>query len=168
MTQSAVNTSDDAGRDCPSFPDIFQPTPHGASAEERKRIKRLNDERERVYRAVRHVLESNFGFRDALPAEPKDFPGSVDANGTARFCAVYGQLLADNWNDPSLGRSTALADDLIVSGGAGQDAVIVSRRFVDAVVEAVKEHAAHAKLFLNVFGFLRNTSTDTRDARRSV
>jgi hypothetical protein len=165
MSQSLPNTPEDRIKECLEFPDIYETPPK--QGPDQARIEKLNAQRARLYRAVRYILNENFGFRDGVPADPSHFPGSrLNASETARFCAVYGQLLAENWTDPSLGRQVPADGDLLV--GSGDTAIIVTRRFVEAVVDAVKNHAANAQLFLNVFGFLRDTGADAAESRQQL
>lgn len=147
--------------ECPTFPDIYEPLQGLPEGREKDARRQRNDQRERVYRAVRHILKDSFGFDDGVPPEPKHFPGSrMNDAQIARFSAVYGQIVADNWTDPSLGRPVPGADDTEIEGGGSSPPIVVARRFTDAVVEAVQDYTAHADLFKRVFGFLRETGTD--------
>jgi hypothetical protein len=163
-TRESSGTSKSGGQDsCAKFPDIFEDIPDHARRDERERIEAANKQHERLYRAVRYILIHNFGLKDGVPVNPRDFAGSpnLTQNERARFAGVYGQILADNWTDPSLGRQFKVDGDLEVPGPDGKDDVIlVSRRFVDATVSAVQEYAANTELFHKVFGFMRETGTD--------
>jgi len=161
-------TSDDVRAECPRFPDIYESL-QGVPEAKKEEVRQRNQQRERVYRAVRHILKENFGFDDGVPPEPSHFPGSrmTDAQ-IARFTAVYGQIVADNWTDPSLGRPFPGTDDIEVDGGGNSPRIVVARRFIDAVVEAVQDYTAHADLFKKVFGFLRETGTDHQNSRASA
>jgi hypothetical protein len=157
---SDVTIDASTDKECPKFPDIFeslQGVPEGKKEEVRQR----NEQRERVYRAVRHLLKEHFGFDDGAPPEPRQFPSArMNEAQIARFTAVYGQMVADNWTDPSLGRPVPGTDDIEIDGGSNSPRIVVARRFIDAVVEAVQDYTANADLFKKVYGFLRETGTD--------
>jgi hypothetical protein len=160
MSETHDIVNEDVRVECPKFPDIYESL-QDVQEPRKKEVRERNEQRERVYRAVRHILKENFGFDDGVPAEPRHFPGSrMTDPHIARFTAVYGQIVADNWTDPSLGRPAPGADDIEVDGGGNSPPIVVARRFIDAVVEAVQDYTAHADLFRRVFGFLRETGTD--------
>jgi hypothetical protein len=149
-------------KDCEEFPDIYKRAPDNATKAQREQIKRQNELHERMYWAVRYVLQKDFGFQIDLPEHPRDFPGNLDDRERAQFAAIYGILLADNYQDPSLGKSKPVGDDIIIKApeGAQQSTILIARRFADAVVAAVQEYTARAQLFNKVFGFLKDAGRD--------
>lgn len=73
-----------------------------------------------------------------------------------QFVAILGLIHADNWDDPSNAKIRESADDLVDRGDEKtKQPMIIDRRFVDAVVEAVKEYTASSQLFHKVYGLMR-------------
>ena len=142
---------------CEEYPDIFRKPPPGASTSEVTRIHAQNEEQNRLYQAIRYLLENDFGIR-GLPALSRDFPGSLYDDEKARFLAVYGLLCADKYTDPSLGKDKQASDDQVFEADdllGRRRPVIIARRFADAVVRSVQEYTARAELFKKVFTYLK-------------
>jgi hypothetical protein len=134
--------------ECKHFNDIYEkppkPVPGNPSSErDHQGLIDRNLRNAKIYRAVAVVLEKN--FKTVLPAEPEHFPGDLKDNDLAKASAILGLIHADNWQDPSNGKTLANADDL-----PGKDGVI-DRRFIEAVVDAVKEYTSASDLYNNVF-----------------
>jgi hypothetical protein len=146
---------------CLQYQDIFEEIPSGTSAEETKTIKARNEKNERLYKAVRYVLKNNFDLKDAIPEDPKSFATAKLADADrAQFIAILGLMQADNWDDPRNGKERPSPDDLLYPGHSKETAFVIDRRFVDAVVDAVKEYTAASKLFNNVFALMRDESSE--------
>lgn len=146
---------------CVEYPDIFRRTPDNATAAQREAIARENEVHEILYKAVAHILKTDFGM-SSVPFAPSDFPGRLSADEQTRFVAIYGLLLADNYDNPSMGRTVPMADDLVIAKDTEQPpkaTILVTRRFADAVVSAVKEFTAVSELHTKVFGLLREEAT---------
>lgn len=144
---------------CDLYPDIWQPLPPDPKSAEYERVKAANERNGRLYRAVCYLLMNDFSGSPQIPEDPADFPGNppgspgaLDPAEVARVAALQGLLLADDW-EPSMGKTQAGADDLTVQ--LGGQAVVLDRRFVNAVVAAVQQYTAHAKLFQSCLAFLR-------------
>jgi hypothetical protein len=137
--------------DCEKYPDIYQ-TPKG-SKDEIAKINAENLKNERIYMAVKHVLEGDFDFKP-LPQDPQDFPGTLKGKDKAQVVAILGLIHADNWEDPSNGKVSANTDDAVVKGAGKDDYFVIDRRFIDAVVDAVKEYTASSELYNNVFDLM--------------
>ncbi|MEO8551202.1 MAG: hypothetical protein ABI678_14565 [Kofleriaceae bacterium] len=134
--------------ECKHFNDIYEKPPklngdNPSSKKDHDAVVDRNNRNARIYRAVAVVLEKN--FKTILPDKPEDFPGKLEDQDLAKASAILGLILADNWQDPSNGKTLANADDL-----PGKDGVI-DRRFIDAVVDAVKEYTTASDLYNNVF-----------------
>lgn len=148
---------------CMQFQDIHEGIPDGTSEEMTKTIKRRNKKNARLYRAVRHVLKHNFDLKDAVPEHPKDFAqasSKLNPDDTSQFIAILGLIKADNWDDPSNGKEKPSPDDLMHTGPGDDMTFVIDRRFVDAVVEAVKEYTAASKLFNNVYKLMRDEAAE--------
>jgi hypothetical protein len=136
--------------DCDTFPDIYDPLPNPeppATDPAQVRYK----QQQAIYRAVKKVLEDDFKFKD-IPNEPKDFPGKLTGDNLSRVCAIFGIINADNWLDPSNGKIKPNTDDVQLDGVNGP---VIDRRFIDAVVDAVKEYTSSAALFNDVFTLMQ-------------
>lgn len=152
------------GQGCVEYPDIYRNTPDNATQAQQEAITRENATHEVLYKAVRYILRTDFGMT-SVPFEPKDFPGQLSADEQTRFVAIYGLLLADNYDSPSMGRTVPMADDLVIARDTEQPAkatILVTRRFADAVVSAVKEFTAVSELHTKVFGLLREEAVRRR------
>ena len=150
-------------QECEEFPDIFKPIPSGMPRDEAAKIKAENDRNERLYLAVRQVLKRDFDFRDRIPEEPQNFPGQLSSKDKAQFTGILGIIHADNWEDPSNGKESPGADDIVVRGDAKNENFVIDRRFIDAVVEAVKEYTASSELFNNVYALMREEASNGLD-----
>lgn len=137
---------------CDPFPDLYRSVPADATDAERKAIQDEDDLHQKLYTAVAYILVNDFRFNEAIPPQASGFPGTLGDAEQAFFLGVYGLLLADNWKQPSLGRTSPGQDDLQLPGGD-----VVTRRFVDATVGAVQEYTSNAALFTSVFGFLKGS-----------
>jgi len=149
--------------DCEKYPDIYQ-APKG-SAEERAKIEAQNHKNERIYMAIKHVLEKDFDFK-ALPADPVSFPGTLKGKDRAQVAAIVGVIHADNWEDPSNGKASPNSDDIVVRGAGKDESFVIDRRFIDAVVDAVKEYTAASDLYNNVFELMLAEAAEGVSATR--
>jgi len=146
---------------CDQFPDIWQDPPDSKDPQF-KTIERQNDLHGRIYRAARTIMVKDFCASTQLPEDPKDFPGNhgqLTSSQIAQMAAVHGILLADGW-DPSMGKTSASGDDLLIDAGGGKH-MVVDRRFIDAVVAAVQEYTSRAALFNSCFTFLQQEGKKT-------
>ena len=112
--------------------------------EERAALKDKNDRNEKLYRAVAEILKED--FKIVLPPDPKQFPGSLKGEALAQAVAILGIIQADNWQDPANGKTSPNSEDRPI----GKHDVI-DRRFIDAVVDAVKEYTSSSHLYNRVF-----------------
>jgi hypothetical protein len=152
-------------QECEEYPDIFRPIPSGTPKDEAAKLKADNDRNERLYLAVRQVLKRDFDFKDRIPEEPQNFPGQLSTKDKAQFTAILGIIHADNWEDPSNGKTAAGPDDIIVRGDAKNENFIIDARFVEAVVDAVKEYTASSDLFNNVYALMRDEASVGVDSK---
>lgn len=150
---------------CERYPDIYKEIPPGTPKDEAARIKLENDKNERLYRAVSAILKRDFDFGDTIPREPKDFPGKLTDKEKAQFASILGIIHADNWEDPSNGKDLPSADDILLRGDAKNETFVIDRRFIDAVVDAVKEYTSTSQLFANVFLLMREEASDGLDGK---
>lgn len=137
------------------FPDVHDqplPFPEGDVPDPRNQATRdANALHDRVYEAVMYVLTTDFQFLGEHHPPPRDaFPGSLTGEEQALFLAVYGQLLADDW-DPAAGKTAPGSDDTVIP----ETKHFVVRRFVEATVAAVQEYTSNAPLYRDVFHLLR-------------
>jgi hypothetical protein len=152
---------------CLQYQDIHEEIPSGASADEVRAIKKRNEKNERLYKAVRYVLKHNFDLKDAIPEDPKSFATAKLSDGDrAQFIAILGLIQADNWDDPRNGKERPSTDDAMYPGHSVETSFVIDRRFIDAVVEAVKEYTAASKLFNNVYKLMRDEATEGFDKPR--
>jgi hypothetical protein len=135
--------------DCDKFPDIYQKLPNPAPPENDP-VRIRHDQQVARYRAIKAVLENDFNFKD-LPHDAVDFPGKLQGDDLARVCAIFGIINADNWQDPSNGKVKPNADDIQLDGANGP---VIDRRFIDAVVDAVKEYTSSSTLYNHVFSLM--------------
>ena len=149
---------------CLQFQDIHERYP---SKDPPKEVRDAVDERNRknhlVYRAVRWVLTKNFHLNAAIPEKPQDFATAATKLPPAdvtQFTAILGLMRADNWDNPTNGKTKASEDDLTYRGANEDTSFVIDRRFVDAVVEAVKEFTAASDLFNNVYTLMRDEATE--------
>lgn len=152
-------------QDCEKYPDIYREIPPGTPRDQAARIKAENDRNERLYLAVRHVLKKDFDFKDRIPEEPQDFPGQLNDKDKAQFTAILGIIHADNWEDPTNGKDIPGPDDVLIRGDAKNETFVIDRRFIDAVVDAVKEYTASSDLYNNVFKLMREEASEGTDHR---
>jgi len=146
---------------CLQYQDIHEEFPSGASEEVRQAIHDRNEKNARLYRAVRWVLKKNFDVKDAIPEDPKSFATAKLADpDVAQFIAILGIIKADNWDDPSNGKEAPSSDDLMFRGASPKASFVIDRRFVNAVVEAVKEYTASSDLFNNVYKLMRDEAAE--------
>lgn len=137
--------------ECERYPDIYQ-TPKG-SKDEIAKINAENLKNERIYMAVKHVLESDFDFK-SLPQDPQTFPGTLKGKDKSQVVAIIGLIHADNWEDPTNGKSSPNTDDVLIKGAGKDEHFVIDRRFIDAVVDAVKEYTGSSELYNNVFDLM--------------
>ncbi len=146
------------------FPDVHDqplPYPEGDVPDPRNQpTKDANALHDRVYEAVMYILTTDFQFLgDGTPPSRASFPGSLTDDEQALFLAVYGLLLADNW-DPTAGKTVPGSDDTVIP----ETKHFIVRRFVDATVAAVQEYTSNAPLFRDVFGLLEGRAYDAASA----
>lgn len=174
---------------CLHFHDIYE-NPKDKPKDLQKEIRRRNFNNELIYKAVRYVLKNDFDlFKSAaassttptcmIPVEPSDFaPEKLSDNERVQFIGILGILQADNWEDPRNGKEKPSLDDVFVAGDdAGSTAppdggpaitrFVIDRRFIDAVVEAVKEYTASSKLWSNVYQMMRAEASEGSDEART-
>lgn len=146
---------------CLQYQDIHEEIPSGASEDVRHTIQLRNEKNDRLYRAVRWVLKKNFDVKDAIPEDPKSFATAKLADSdVAQFIAIIGLIKADNWDDPTNGKDSPSSDDLMFRGPNAKTSFVIDRRFVNAVVEAVKEYTAASDLFNNVYKLMRDEAAE--------
>ena len=164
--------------ECESHPDIWQNPSRGKTDIDKARIAVENDRHERLYRAVREVLSKSFGV-DGLPDEPKAFVEMTNKDDERRmFVSIYGLLLADNWTDPSLGRTQPIEGEEVIkykrkrdlyepgAPGTVEVPIVIAGKFADAVVDAVQEYTRNIALFTKVYNLMRdNTEPAPRGSR---
>ncbi|XXF81318.1 hypothetical protein P2318_16625 [Myxococcaceae bacterium GXIMD 01537] len=152
------------------YPDIFT-DPSKVPASEQPAVLQKNEERRRLYLATRFLLGRHFAIPEShLPENPADFPpplsGPITAEQKLTFLGVYGLLQAKNFVDPSMGRNPnvpAGPDDLSIDIPLPVTEVkllrlgslIIVPRFVEAMVESVKEFTAHRALFDRILPVLQ-------------
>ena len=131
---------------CEHFYDVYE-KPGTQTGKDLEELNKRNKRNARIYKAVRVVLEKDFNIK-SMPPRPEDFPGGLKdkEKDLAQVVAILGVIHADNWQDPSNGKTSPNPDDLL-----DEDKHVVDRRFVDAVVDAVKEYTSASDLFSNVF-----------------
>jgi hypothetical protein len=162
------------------YPDIFTPLPDTEDKTILDPIRADNAARKKLYLAVRKLLRDQYSFdpdKSTTP-EPEQFPGGFGKRGPHGkvwdellleekifFSAVYGQLLAGNYLDPSLGRqdygTTGPTD--IFFREAHVDVLMVDR-FIEAVTDAVKFYNANRQLFRIVYQELIRAGAPSFDA----
>lgn len=136
---------------CQGFPDLCLKDTKGLHDEELARARADNHRKDLMYRAVRHIMVNDFAFTSDLPTRVESFPGNLDDAQIAQFLAVFGLLLADNYNDATLGKDRPSGDDVIVRDPDPRKSFFIANRFLDAVVKAVQEYSAQATLFQKVY-----------------
>jgi len=153
---------------CQGFPDLCLQDLKGLHDEELARAKADNHRKDLMYRAVRHIMVNDFQFTSDLPARVEAFPGNLDEAQVAQFLAVFGLLLADNYNDATLGKDRSSGDDVIVRDPDPRKSFFIAHRFLDAVVRAVQEYSAQATLFRKVYTLMNEEGAqpDSATTRR--
>jgi hypothetical protein len=136
---------------CQGFPDLCLKDLKGLHDEELIRARAENRKKDLMYRAVRHIMVNDFGFTSDLPARVESFPGNLEEAQIAQFLAVYGLLLADNYDDATLGKDRPSGDDMIVRDPDPKRSFFIASRFLDQVVKSVQEYSAQATLFQKVY-----------------
>lgn len=150
-------------QDCEEYPDIYRPIPSGTPKDEAAKQKAQNDKHERLYLAVRHVLKRDFDFKDRIPEEPQNFPGQLSDKDKAQFVSILG-IIHTEWEDPTNGKDLPGPDDVLVRGDARNETFVIDRRFIDSVVDAVKEYTSSSELFNNVFKLMREEAAEGLDS----
>ncbi|MDD9932734.1 MAG: hypothetical protein OXT09_03985 [Myxococcales bacterium] len=161
------------------YPDIFDNLV-GKTVDDntRKATQRDNTRNRRVYLAVRQVLMERFasGSSTAIPAEPRDFPGSLDDQQKASVLAIVGMMHQRGFSDPTMGRNewNRFEGDVLISDQNGppdhdnyadpaEDGppyhFRAAREFIDQVIEAVKEFNAHTGLYVRIVERLQEVAT---------
>jgi len=144
---------------CYKFPDIWLDLiPAPTDSESQKKRAEDSARRARLYAATLTVLTKNFCVETRnIPVKPKDFEYDTDQADTARhgpaakkykqdiveMASIIGLLLASGWEDPSIGKTHSDDGDLDDQKTWDGKTFIADRRFVDAVVAAVKEYTAY-------------------------
>lgn len=140
------------------YPDIYT-DPSKVPVSEQPAVRLKNEDRRRLYFAVRFLLGRHFAIPESYtPERPADFPpslsGPITGDQKLTFIGVYGLLQAKNMVDPSLGRNPNVPpgpDDIAIDLPALEDkpksTLVIAPRFVDAMVESVKEFTEYRKLF---------------------
>lgn len=131
--------------DCDLFNDVYEKPRDNASTTELAALKERNAANSRIYFAVRKVLEKNFNIT-TMPPEPDKFPGGLKGDSLAQVSAILGIIHADNWQDPSNGKTSPNTDDM-----QADDKHVIDRRFIDAVVDAVKSYTSSSDLYKKIF-----------------
>ncbi len=117
------------------------------------------------YNAVRHLLTNDFAFKGELPLGPATSTGllsdaSFDSDTgepldirRAAALGVFGLMLADNYQDPLLGRSTTRlgASDLVHKPGPDSQDVLMAAGFKSQAVRVVQEVRTHTEVFRRVY-----------------
>ena len=180
--------------------DIYQNPERDASEKEIALIKGNNERYRRLYLAIRQILIEQFDFDGLtdeereknvpvrperhIPADPKDFPGTLGDEIRDAFVSIYGLMITENYIDPSMGRyGEAGPQDLLIkdppdtyvssvesNGTASTGNFRADRRFIEKVVDAVKAFNANRELFQTVFEVIieeatKITPTHTGDER---
>ena len=143
---------------CIEVGDIYRTYPAGATDDEKAQIDSDNADHRKLYFALVYLLRQDFDFQ-GLPDKPENFcsnnTSGLSSGDQARYAAIHGLMLADNWTDPSLGKTDATEGDQSIVDPDG-NTLIIAKRFADVVVEAVQEYTQRSVLFQKVFGFLQN------------
>jgi len=155
---------------CDQFPDIFEHPVAGATPDEIKAVGARNDKSQALYSAVRFLLTGRFNVPlESLPETTQ----ALEPLGTTAvfpfFISVYGLLLADNFTDPTLSKTTFGPDDIrtnikIPRPSGGPDPLQplnIARRFVDEMIAVVSEFQASDELFSSVYSILRQLGAGT-------
>ncbi|MEM7307050.1 MAG: hypothetical protein AAF682_10295 [Planctomycetota bacterium] len=159
---------------------------------EATQVDRANREQKRLYLAVRQILREQFRFDQnsaplsPIPADPEQFHDYDQDDARAAFVVIYGQLIGP-YRDPTLGREGSVGrGDILIqvpptdaaapSGGfPGEDASDSSgdgpppgsfraaRRFIDAVVDAIKEFTSNKALYRSVHDTITKEAVDQAD-----
>src|SRR5262245_8518810 len=150
-----------------THPDLYRDPSKILDPAELNKVIEGNVRHERLYQAVKYVLNEELGLlKHTLPERFDHYPSKdMSREQRAQFGAVYGIMVADNFEDPSLGKKKRSSDDALTPpytsvatpGKTHKDTVIVTRRFANAVVEAVQEHTSRAKLYESVYKFMLDT-----------
>jgi hypothetical protein len=136
------------------FPELWVSPLDGNTPDERAEIDRANQKKKRMYRAVRFLLNRDFGVT-GLPLHPESFGafahvgrnGAISPPSALRLLGVMGSLLARNLDDPMLGRPVdARWPDDIVTKDDGPP-IRITKRFADGVVAAMQEFTSRADLY---------------------
>jgi hypothetical protein len=144
---------------CVEVGDIYRTIPGTASQAEIAQLTYLNEQNRRIYVAINWILTNDFGFT-AMPAASSDFcSASVSPTDKGRFASIQGLMLADNWLDPSLGKSDPQDGDTVIhdpnpTPPDPNATILIASRFNDAVVMAVQEYSQRSALFQTVFNQL--------------
>lgn len=131
--------------DCDVFNDVYEKPRDNAPKAELDALKARNDLNARIYFAVKKVLEKNFSIT-GMPPDPEKFPGGLKGDPLAQVAAILGIIHADNWQDPSNGKTSPNTDDM-----QADDKHVIDRRFIDAVVDAVKSYTSSSDLYKKIF-----------------
>ncbi len=147
------------------YPDLYTIPPNDGSAQSQI-IAARNVSRSYFYGALRELLRKQYSF-DPLAESPEkasDFAAwaQKDANAQARLLilGVAGTLMARNQTDPFNGRgdsATPLAGDRTFK--LDGRTMVISPRFTESVVDAVKAYNSNIELFGKVFPVLQKEGT---------
>jgi hypothetical protein len=146
---------------CVEVGDIYRTVDPSLPKDEQAQITAQNAVNRRIYLAIAHILKQDFDVQN-LPADPAAFCQLPDTNpDKARYAAIHGLMLADNYSDPSMGKTTEADGDDSVPDPATGEVIVIAKRFSDAVVLAVQEYTQRSKLFHTVFGFLQDEARES-------
>jgi hypothetical protein len=144
---------------CVEVGDIFRTIPHTASQAEINQLTYLNEQNRRIYVAINWILTNDFGFAP-MPDKSSDFcSAKVNPADRARFASIQGLMIADNWTDPSLGKSDPQDGDTVIPDPNPPPpdpnaSILVASRFKNALVMAVQEYSQRYALFQMVYNHL--------------
>jgi hypothetical protein len=157
---------------CYKFPDIWLDLIPAPADKDSQRIRKEEKERRaRVYAATLSVLTNNFCVHDVnIPVHPQDFEYDTDKADSAKhpatakkykqdileMASIIGLLLGGGWEDPSMGKTKPVDGDLEAKTWDGNP-FVADRRFVDAVVAAVKEYTAYETVKAGTVGLFART-----------
>lgn len=158
---------------CTQYPDIYDHDVENATGEEKAALVAKNAAQQRVYTAVRYLLNKLFKFdQSKLPEKAEEFHtmvGNLTLDERAYFLAVYGQLVN---KDPAMGgmQSGSNQDDELAPippgilppiqlGQPSPTFVRIVPKFKELLVDAVKVYVGHSELFRDCFSPLHSMST---------
>jgi hypothetical protein len=169
------------------YPDIWQDEQNFAPGPDQDQVIADNIDHERLYQALRFVLSGELGLlrnpnqalvkttdmeklNSIVPIDVRSYPpATMGDDQRGQFDAIYGMLLADNFDDPSIGKTIRSGDDLEITftsrvdPNGGKKSVIVTQRFIKSVVQYVQEYTPSADLVTQLVGLMRAAGTPPSD-----